>query len=309
MNLPIFESLDEYPNQSNYLQLSQGLNDMDMAYAEETEFYFSKFVAMKLPIYSNTNLWIDMHEIITSTNPNVLFPKALQYYTENVMRQDINYNRLAEIGFWKMLQKFGMTAEAIKNSIVFVNDITQSAFYRTDNNNGWAEIICTIPNNAQKLNIQWKDDEILPNTNAYTGDYLDDVSYFDDFDNKTFDFTNFREVIDFDNITYDDVNTNDEFEFNLLLLFYRDKDGVDKLHGINFIDNFEVENTYFKLKNYKKITNDYKNIGYQFKFNMKTINNTATRLIVESLNLDTGSFWQNFDEYLGKMSQILSKFD
>lgn len=305
MNLPIFNQLQS--NQSNYINFSKSLTDLDYAISQDKEYYLSKFVALKIPEYKVGKLFIEMSEITNSTNPNYLITKAFQYYTENIIRQQVDCPEIAEVAFWKTLKKFGLTDDGIINSVVFINNIVNSAFHRTENNDGWAEVMCMIPNNCASLKPAWRTVNSLP-TGSYVGDYLSDISYFDDMENKTFNFAEFNKVIDFENCNY---NTEDvaEFDFNLLLLFYKDKDGVEKLHGVNFINPFENVDTHFELFSYKQKTNDYKNIGYNFKFNLKTVNNEATTQIIETLNLDTQSFWQSFNAQIGKMNQLLSRFN
>ena len=307
MNLPIFNELQS--NQSNYINFSRSLTDLDYAITQDKEYYLSRFVALNIPEYKVDKLWVDMPEITNSNNPNFLIAKAFQYYTENIIRQNIDCPEITEIAFWKTLKKFGLTTQEIKDSFVFSNKIVNASFHKTDNNNGWSEIMCVIPNNCDALTPAWKAIETLPVGTERTGDFLEDVSYFDDFANKTFDFTQFNEVIDFDNCEYDaNPATVNEFDFNLLLLFYKDKDGVEKLHGVNFINPFENVTTHFELHKYTQKTNDYKNIGYQFKFNMKTVNNEATTQIIETVNLDTSSFWSSFNQQIGHMNQLLSRF-
>lgn len=305
MNLPIFNQLQS--DQSNYINFSKSLTDLDYAISQGTEYYLSKFVALKLPEYRVGDLFIEMPEITSSVNPNYLISKAFQYYTENIIRQQIDCPEIAEIAFWKTLKKFGLTNQKIKDSVVFVNNIVNSAFHRTENNDGWSEIMAIIPNNCDKLTPAWKNIYSVPTTGDYVGDFLDDTSYFDNMANKSFDFGQFNQVIDFDNCIFE-PGVETEFDFNLILLYYKDKDGVEKLHGVNFINPFANVATHFELYNYNQKTGDYKNIGYSFKFNLKTTNNEATTQIIETLNLDTQSFWQSFNDQIGKMSEIISRF-
>lgn len=308
MNLPIFNQLQS--GQSNYINFSKSLTDLDYAQTNGSEYYLSKFVALKLPVFKVDELFIEMSSITNSTNPNYLTPKAFQYYTENIIRQQIDCPEITEIAFWKTLMRFGLTEQKIKDSVVFANNIVNAAFHRTDNNDGWSEIMCIIPNNCDKLTPAWKSINTLPTTGPYTGDYLTDESYFDDNANKTFDFTTFNEVMDFSNFNYDNsADTNVEFDFNMTLLFYKDKDGVEKLHGINFINPWQNENTHYALPLYNQKTNDYKNIGYQFKFNLKTVNNEATQQIIETVNFNTNNFWASFNSQIGKMNELLSRFN
>lgn len=305
MNLPIFNEL--LPNQSNYINFSKSLSDLDFSIKNDKAYHLSKFVVLDLPNFVQDGLFINLEPLINSVNPNVLMPKALQYYTENIIRQSIETNEITEIAFWKTLQRFGMSRDEIKNSVVFMNEIVHSSFYRYENNNGWSEVLCKIPNNCGDLNTVWKTVDSLPTT--YAGEFLDDESFFDDNANKEFDFTLFNEKIDFENSTITQSSENKEFKFNLILLFYTDADGVEKLHGINFINPFVNQNTFFELPRFEQRTNDFKNIGYQFKFNLKTVNNGDSRVLIENQNFQTDSFWAAFEQNLSGLNSLLSRFN
>lgn len=308
MNLPIFNEL--LPNQSNYINFSKSLSDLDYAIKEDKPYHLSKFVALNIPNYLSGKFFINLNPIFNSTNPNMLIAKAFQYYTENIIRQSINCPEIVEIAFWKTLKRFGMTTQEIKNSVVFMNEIVHSAFYRYENNNGWSEVVCKIPNKCGDLATAWKAVSTLPAGNSYAGEYLTDKSFFDDNAQKNFDFTQFNEKIDFNasKVTYSDAIT--EFDFNLLLLFYTDHEGVEKLHGVNFINPFANKVTHFELHRYNQKTNDYKNIGYQFKFNMKTVNNEASRVLIETNqnNFNSDSFWAAFEKNISGLNETLSRF-
>ena len=87
MNLPIFHPLLQ--NQSTYITFSKALLDFDNAIANEKEYYFSKMVAINLPDYKNPDFFIDLNSVdITTDNPNTTLPKGMQYYMENIIRQN-----------------------------------------------------------------------------------------------------------------------------------------------------------------------------------------------------------------------------
>lgn len=305
MNLPIFTELIN--DQSNYINFSKSLSDLDYSIKEEKPYFISKMVALNIPNYLAGGFFIDLNPLVSSTNPNLLIAKAFQYYTENIIRQQIDVPEIAEIAFWKTLKKFGMTTEEIKSSVVFMNDVVHSAFHRYENNNGWSEIIGKIPNKCGQLTTAWTPVNTLP-VGIRPGDYVDDDSFFDDNADKNFDFSTFNEKIDFGASTVEFSEAITEFDFNLILLFYKDNDGVEKLHGVNFINPFSNQITHFELPRYNQRTNDFKNIGYQFKFNLKTVNNADTRVLIESQNFNTDSFWAAFENNISRLNETLSRF-
>lgn len=307
MNLPIFETL--LNNQSTYITFSKSLLDFDKAIDNKTQYYFSKMVALNLPNYENPNFYLNLSSVgITSDNPNTVIPKGMQYYMENLIRQNTDNNQnITELAFYKFLNKCGITYDKIHESITFVNKIMTSNFINTENNNGWGEIIAVIPNNCLKLTKVFKD-SIIPNiitTNE------NDICLYDN-SSKEFLFTNplSKKIIDFDNLIFENhlINSTNTtihtFDFNCLLIFYKDSYGVDKLHGINFINPFENKITYFDLPKYTQKTNDSRSVGYQFKMNMKTVNNEATKIIVEEYN---DGFWTTHLQTLSLLNTFLEE--
>lgn len=300
MNLPIFHPL--LTDQSSYLCFSKSLLDFDKATNFGTKYYFSKLVALNLPDYKNPDFYIDLDSVgVLTDNPNTVIPKGLQYYMENIIRQQTNNDNITELAFYKFLNKCGLSYDEIHNSITFVNNIYTSNFVKTENNNGWGEIVGIIPNKSAKLTTVFKETEIddIITTNDT------DVALYDN-GNKEFLFTDLKskQVIDFDNLIYETVATETEhsFDFNVLLVFYKDDLGIDKLHGINFINPFENKITYFDLPTYTQKTNDSRSVGYQFKMNMKTVNNEASKIIVEE---ELDGFWATNFETLSKLNSFL----
>lgn len=301
MNLPIFHELKS--EQSTYITFSKALLDFDKARINNTEYYYTYMVALNLPNYKNPDFFIDLSEVgIIDTNPNITMPKALQYYMENIVRQaSINQSKISEVSLWKTLHKMGLSYTDIQNSVTFVNKIATESFTQVENNNGWIEVVGVIPNQCKQLNLEFIEND-LPNIIPATPGNLDGM-----FDNGNkeflFDTPGAKNVINFENLSYSDelINT---FDFNVLLFFYKDSEGVDKLHGINFINNFENKITEFELPKYTQKTNDARSIGYQFKLNLKTVNNEATKILVEQQNFDA-AHWNTYLTTLNKLNDIL----
>lgn len=296
MNLPIINPLQN--DQSTYIAFSKGYVDYDRSIANGTPYYFSKMVALNLPVWQNPQFFIDLNPIgEVSTNPNTVLPKAIQHYMENIIR-NVDHPQVAEIAFYKLLNKCGLTYNQIQSAITFVNSIFTSNFVTIENNNGWGEIILQIPNKSKKLNKVFVDAANLPDVVESS-----DIDGMFDNGNKQFLFTN-KQIIDFSNITYDET-TQSSFDFNVLLVFYTDDSGKEKLHGINFIHPFENKVTYFDLETFTQKTNDARSIGYQFKLNMKTCNNEASQLLI--YELQEHSHWNTFSQTLGLMNSFLQK--
>lgn len=301
MNLPIYNSL--LLDSSTYITFSKAHLDFDYAVANNTPYYFSKCVALKLPLYENPSFFIDLNSInITETNPNTVIPKAMQFYMENIINNSGNFDNCVELAFYKLLNKCGITYDDIFNNMVYINKIMTSNFVRTENNNGWGEVVAVIPNDAKKVKFEKKLIEDFPTIlQSSVPNNSDDCLYDNGSKQYLFERDEQRKVIDFDTIQYLD-NTNDDFEFNVLLFFYRDNKNIDKLHGINFISPFINKITNFELPTYRKQYNNSRSIGYQFKLNMKTVNNEASRILIEEHN---DGFWTTHFDVLSRLSTFL----
>jgi hypothetical protein len=303
MNLPTIHQLRD--NQSTYITFSKALTDFDRAIALNSSFYFTKMVALNLPVWVNPDFFINLSTVnIGSTNPNLVVPKTIQYYLENILRQDIGVNETTieecvEIAFWKMLNKMGLSNSDIRSRIVFSNDLMLSNYVKIKNNHGWGEIIGQVPNKCNLLTPAWKP---LSNIANIVQAINTDLCLFDN-DLKQFLFSNdFKQVIDFENCQYDEVTVQD-FNFNTLLLFYKDDKNVHKLHGINFIYPFENKVSSWDLPKFTHFTNEVRTIGYQFKFNIKTCNNEAS--LIQIYENQEHCVWRLFDETLGKLNSFL----
>lgn len=307
MNLPEFNTL--LPNQSTYITFSKALLDYDKAINNNTEYYFSKMVALNLPDYNNPDFYIDLSSIgISQDNlngPNYMIPKGLQYYMENIIRQSTNTEYITELAFNKFLNKCGLSYAQIRDSIVFVNDINTENFTYVENNNGWGEIVMQIPNNSLLITKAFKNVDI---SDIIIADVVNNNTdgLFDNANEKSFLFNGdpfAKSVIDFDNISYNDTDNN-EFDFNCLLTFYKDSDGIDKLHGINFINPFKNKITQWELPTFNQKTNDARSIGYIFKMNIKTVNNEASLIMIEEKNAGA-AHWNTYFDIMSRFNEFL----
>lgn len=311
MYLPVFNKLES--NQSTYITFSRALLDLDIAIVNDSEYYFSKMVAFNLPEYKVNGFSVPLKDIQDMSldpknidGPNLFIPQILANYVENIIRNSDNPN-ISELALYKMLNKCGLSFEEIKERTVFVNQINTENFTKTEYNNGWGEIVMQIPNDSRKVNIPYKNVDI-PNIILADVANDNDTGIFDAGLEKQFDFSTIRQVIDFDNITYDE-NTLSEFDFNCILVFYKDRDGVDKLHGINFVNNYINNKTEFILPKYTQRNNDGRSVGYLFKMNVKTCNNPASILQIQKINNSDAGHWSTYFTTLNKFNEFLEKHD
>lgn len=296
MNLPVLNPLNT--DESTYITFSKALLDLDRALAYDTPYYFSYMMALNIPNWVNPDFYVDLSEVgVTSTNPNTVFPKLLQYYMENITRQDIDTPEITEVAFYKALNKCGLSFTDIQSRVVFCNKIVTENFIQTEVNNGWSEVLGQIPNKCAAMTPSFKQ-VVIPDIVQST----DEDGMFDNGDKQFLFPADSKFVMDFDNVKYDDV-TKQTFDFNVLLLFYRDSDGVDKLHGINFIYPFDNKITYFESPRLTQKTNDARGIGYQFLFNMKSCNNEATKTMVYEWNGQ--AFYNTFSRTLSLLNSFL----
>lgn len=305
MNLPIFNQLRE--EESTYLTFQKALVDFDDAVANNTEYYFSNCIALQLPNWENGKFFYDLTSmgLPSNTTPNLVIPKMFQYYMENICRQNISIDtnipveNITEIAFWKTLIKMGVSP---KNIVTFTNGIFTNNFIKTEANNGWVEIVVNIPNNCKLLKPAWKSVENISNLVQATDT---DTALYDN-GSKQFTFNNDEKTIfDFNNIKYDDT-TKSKFGFNVLLLFYRDKSGIDKLHGINFIYPFENKVSYWDQQLLIQETNKISSRGYQFIFNMKSTNNQSSQIAAYEQN-EQMFYVNQFGKTLGLLDSFLEE--
>jgi hypothetical protein len=303
MNLPVISPL--LLNQSTYISCTQALLDLDKANQFGTAFFFSKMLAIKVPNWASPDFFMDLTSMgVLSDSPNTVFPKSIQYYAENIARQDCGTNKVAEVAFWKMLNKMGMSYDDIRASVVFMNKVATSNFITIQNNGGWGEIVGVIPNQCGLLTGAWANNPGIPDIVA--SDPQNDQDGIYDTGNKEFTFTDpkSKSTFDFANATADTTTVDESFDFNMLLFFYQDADGVDKLHGVNFINPFENKVTYWDLPIYTQFSNNATSVGFQFKLNVKTCNNSASLVLVQDYNAD-GSHWNTYFESLSNFNSFL----
>lgn len=322
MNLPILGRLSN--DESTYITFSKALLDLDEAITNGTEFYFSKVVAMNLPDWIAPTFYADLIDFnypLSNHNPNVVLPKMIQHYMENIMRQsieaiayDINnpIKEITEIAFYKMLNALGMSKDEVQSRITFCNDIVTSNFTKVENNNGWGEIICQIPNKCRIFKPAFRTvdnlHEIISVNDEIPSDDIEQIPFYDtdsNADGNHYSMNGWNEVLDIENSSFDDIEQS-SFDFNVLLLFYRDKDGIDKLHGINFIYPFEEIDggQSWQQNRFTQKTNVARSIGYQFIFNLKTCNNEASLVKVYE-QYENVMWWNGFEKTLTGLNSFL----
>jgi hypothetical protein len=292
MNLPQIGPLQA--NQSTYICNTRALLDLDLANQNGTGYYFSHFVAFQLPPWVNPGFFIDLSgQGVISDSPNTIFPSAIMYYLENIVRQNLGTDKVAELAFYKMLNKMGMSYSAIQQSIVFMNKVATANFITIPNNTGWGEIVGIVPNQSGILVPAWANNPIVPN--IVPNDPQNDNSGLFDTGNNEFTFTDSlsKNTFDFANASYDYSTVNESFNFNLLAFFYIDSAGYPKLHGLNFISPWQNNITNWTMPEYTQMNNNATSIGFQFKLNVKTCSNNASQILVQDYNAD-GSHWNTY---------------
>jgi hypothetical protein len=301
-NLPIINQLRD--DQSTYITFTKALLDFDKADMTDTEYYFSKMVCLCLPNWDIEHFYADLVDIgIISTNPNLVVPKVFQYYLENILRQDYEFviDEIAEIAFWKTMDYMRRSDPHLgsKDLFTFANGVVISNFIESETSTtGWCEIVGQIPNKCKVLVPAFRKVENVPNIfqTTNTDTCLTDNGY------KQFVFEEEQKyVIDFNELRYNEVDLTD-FKFNVILLYYKDSKGVDKLHGINFLFPYTNKVMYWDMETFTQKTNIPSSIGYQFKFNMKTCTNEATiKIVLEQEEL----FYNLFGQTLGLLNTFL----
>lgn len=301
INLPTFNSIKE--NESTYYTFSKALLDLDKSIANNTEYYFSKAVAISLPdwkageFFKNEQINIDTVTDSSTNNPQAVIPNYFARYLENIIRQDIHNPRITEIAFWKtlevLLQKKLTIPEIQKKHIKVINNVVISDFYELKNNNGWGKIIVQIPNTTKGLAFEQRQEtiETVQSTDEdQLGLYDNSFRQFEFNNVSTIDFTSVREQ-----------PRTEPIEFNAILLFYKDSEGIDKLHGINFVYPWVLKGTEYRQT---PLLLNNNSIGYQFIFNVKTCNNEATiERVLE--NNEHMNWWNGFETTFNKLNTLL----
>jgi hypothetical protein len=309
MNLPVFNKLRE--NESTYITFSKALLDFDFAVANNGPYYYSKVVAINLPNWQSPSFYFNSSgfndsSIGDNAEPNITVPVFLSKYVENIIRCNIHIDsskqveEITELAFWKGMNKLGVTDP--KTLVTFVNGIFTNNFIKTENNNGWVEIVCQVPNRCKLLQTgTWK--------NITTVNSLVQSTYIDGlYDNGSYQYSftsDQKNVIPFNTLTYNEI-TKQNFDFNCLLLFYRDYAGVDKLHGINFIYPWVNKVSYWDQERLSQVTNEARTRGFQFIFNMKTVNNQSSHDASFEQN-EQVFYVNNFSKTLGELDSFLEE--
>ncbi len=327
MNLPIFQALKE--NQSTYITFSKALYDLDKATDSDKEYFFSKAVFFNLPDWKSNNseddpgIYIPNEDLqtlqldIKEQSPVYLLPKILQYYTENLIRHGVE----ADTAFLKTLRKLGMSTKNIQDSIVAYNGIFTNTFVESENNLGWSEIVVQLPNFIDNCRYPSETPFVNSNPNESTiiTKYPSEPGIYDSEDEKVWNFNNGDTDLSFNlqDMIYDkNDKTSRKKSFNCILLFYADNSCIEitkegpkvvkhKLHGINFIIPYEQPSPErYELPRLDFETNNANTRGYQFIFNMKSVNNSVSETVWQNNNEQI--FYKNqFSKVLGQLDRIL----
>lgn len=342
--LPTFADITVDPRRSTYYTFSKSNHDLDRCVSSGNKYVFTKMVALNLPLWDpsrtaasfgykfrradnavspghianysvkDSETFPDL-EVDKWDNPNMVIPRVFQYYLENVIAaycqtNDDRAEMSAELAFWKSLQLLGMSQSDILKSIVFVNNISTSNFVEVSNNHGWCEIIASIPNRCDEIDVS---NALEFSTMGFDAnlDLTGDNSRHSICDGSSPHLIS-AEVgrLVFDNINFISTNTPKKFQFNTLLLFYddntTDSNGkiIHKLHGIDFILPFEKKTDgTWEMPSFAHQTNDIQTFGYSFKFNMKTVVNDNTKSHVYAVNQN--EFYHVFQGAMDKFASLL----
>lgn len=345
MNLPFFNPIQTNPERSTYYAFSKGMKDLDKAITENKVWYFSKMIALNLPLWNMSDMFFRFRksddavlpgditnyyedpeigpfpelEDISYINPNVVIPKMFQYYMENIIRQtnvtnnginDGSEEHIAELAFWKTLNKMGISNDKIyglngeKSIVTYANSIFTASFTDVSNNHGWCEILGGIPNKCPLLKVDTSSWKVLTNIDSVIGaDENHDHAIYDDGSGSfSFDMSGNKRVFDFEHVVYDEDDIQ-EFDFNTLLLFYTDYTGIQKLHGVDFIFPFKETMNGWGQEKIKHWSNNLQSFGYSFKFNMKSCNNEVSKSEVYEINEET--FYDVFEESMSNFNSFL----
>ena len=326
VNLPVLNRLFE--DESTYITFSSANNDFDKATFNKTEFYFSRMVAIELPkweegvFYHPSNSEQNISSVTEATNdPNLAIPKYIQHYTENLIRNGVS----AEIAFWKTLNLLSVKKPPIRNYIRFMNNIIVSNYEQLVspdgseiNNVGWGSIICQIPTDAYRQVIVTGPAQVEGGTapGSPAADIIVSQNFVDDpknrgiYDNGDHQFL--MQGVQRIMFNVEPIPTNDQlksFKFNALLIFYKDRDGIEKLHGINFlkpyvntVGSWEIPPFEFTVREKTRT-----NIGYQFILHMKTCNNEASLIKIQE-NYQQNNWYPTMEVAFDKLNKIIHNF-
>lgn len=323
MNLPELADIYTLHKRSSYYTFSRANKDFDKATTNKTKYHFSKFVLLNLPDWNDSSMYFKFRkststidpgdllnyyenagdfpelESIYYVNPNMVIPRLIRYYMENIIREEqITDPRIAEIAFFKLLEYMNVSDPL--SVIKYIGDISTSFFNELSPNLGYMEIVCSLPNICPLFKDAAFETKTLSlgAATAYNTHAL-----YDSQNPFNFDLSSCKNI-DFTKGVYDDI-TKSTFDFNAILLYYIDEDNIKKLHGINFITPFQLSAGNYTLDKLSHQTNVAQTFGYNFIFNMKSNCNNATR--EEIFMMNDGTFWRIFDDTLGKLNSFLEK--
>jgi hypothetical protein len=264
VSVPIFTKLND--KNGTLYNFSQFNNDVTKSIANPNTFKRepSKFACIKLPRWQNKTgqkLYLDPTKIDTSplvTDPNILLPKLLQNYTENLKAYavkagilDINVDEWA---FWKLMQTLGavnLSQMPKSNNVVDLYGINTIVKYIGDinlvnyveyGNRTYTELYVHIQSDAKPLtDIKW-----LFNANTANGNNLARLPRFTngsnislgleesstELTNAVYDFNDVGNTIQYYDMSlkshksalnFKSAISNEnlvDFDFNAILLYY-----------------------------------------------------------------------------------------
>lgn len=264
IKVPTFSKLN---NRNGTLYNFQNYNnDLTQSFANSSKFKRepSKFVCVKIPKWNNTtgrHIYLEPDKISTTpleTNPNILIPKLLQNYMENLdayaVKEDIIDSNIPEMAFWKLMNTLGgvkldsNTDGIIKDSYNDNDDFvkyignTNVVNYVEYGNRTYTELYIHIQHDAKRLtSLNWKNGAstqksinmsrlpLLENGEDISLGLTDDPTQLTnavyDFDTsgntkQYYDFSlkSNKAIIDFPSAV--SGTENEDFEFNAILLYY-----------------------------------------------------------------------------------------
>lgn len=330
MLLP-FTPLPQKDKSTSYV-FSKAMKDLDKAITQEKPWYFTHAVYLNIPIWSLGEFYYRFRKNTSSPsgdikvydesrtgsfpelealdnsyiNPNLVLPLLLQYYTENIIRQKISNSSneetneyVTELAFWKTLRLMGLDPTEL---VSYVSDISTASFVEIDNSTGWSQIVAAIPPQTSLPNIDFKS---IPDVDSLViAEDNNDNSIYDS-DQQGFSFifnSEDKQVLDFTSLTYD-TTTQSQLEFNIILLYYTDDSGIEKLHSVDFIHPFKLTSEGYSVPSSSFITNTVNSFGYTFNFNVKSCSNQSTKDII--IARQDGEFYSVFQHVMSDFDSFL----
>lgn len=330
MLLP-FTPLPQKDKSTSYV-FSKAMKDLDKAITQEKPWYFTHAVYLNIPIWSLGEFYyrfrkstsspqgdIEVYDESTTgsfpelealdnsyINPNLVIPLLFQYYTENIIRQKISNTGseeteeyITEIAFWKTLRLMGLDPTDL---VTYVSDISTASFVEVDNSTGWSQIVAAIPPQTSLPQISFKTIQDVDSL-VIAEDNNDNSIYDSDQQGYAFVFNSEdKQVLDFTSLTYD-TTTQTELSFNIILLYYTDDSGIEKLHSVDFIHPFKLTPQGYSVPSSSFVTNTVNSFGYTFNFNVKSCGNQASRDII--IARQDGEFYSVFEHVMSDFDSFL----